>query len=174
MNVSKPPIFAIALAVIILLVIGVFFTMGGIVYTGSNIPKGLYWRVDKPLAVGKLVTFCPPDKPVFHDAKKNGYIGSGSCPSGFECLMFKVASKRKDVLTINQDGVYINDKLMPESKPLAKDTEGRAMPSIALDHYELKENEVLLMSDSTANPFDGRYFGVVDMAQIDSVISPLF
>jgi conjugative transfer signal peptidase TraF len=130
--------------------------------------------VYKPLAIGKMVTFCPPDLPVFHEAKKKGYISDGSCPNNFECLMLKVAGKRKDVVTINQDGVYVNEKLLPQSMPLLQDKEGRVLPTITLNKYELKENEVLLMTDSGNDPFDGRYFGVVDVNQVDSVISPLF
>lgn len=171
---SRLPLFSISIVIIILLICGAFFTFGGIVYTGSNIPAGLYLREDKPLGIGKMVTFCPPDLPVFQEAKNNGLIGGGSCPNGFECLMLKVAGKRKDVVTINDSGVIVNEKLLPESKPLMQDKEGRAMPTLRLDHYELKENEVLLMSDAGNDPFDGRYFGVIDVAQVDSVISPLF
>lgn len=173
-NQTKLPLLPITFIAFIILVCGGFFTMGGIVYIGSNIPAGLYMRVDKPLGIGKMVTFCPPDSPVFHNAKKSGYIDVGSCPNDFECLMLKVAGKRKDVVTINDSGVTVNDRLLPESKPLMQDKEGRAMPSLVLDRYELKENEVLLMSDSGRDPFDGRYFGVVDVSQVDSVISPLF
>lgn len=171
---KKLPLLPLSLLIIALLAVGLFFTLGGLVYTGSNIPAGLYFRVDKPLGLGKMVTFCPPDQPVFQDARKNSHIGNGSCPGGYECLMFTVAGKRKDVVTINANGVTVNDKLLPESKPLTQDKEGRAMPALTLEHYELKENEVLLMTDSGKMPFDSRYFGVVDVQQVDSVINPAF
>jgi conjugative transfer signal peptidase TraF len=174
LNEKKIPILPVFIIIGIVLMCGVFFTMGGIVYTGQNIPPGLYLRVDKPLGLDKMVTLCPPDLPVFHEAKKNGYISNGSCPNNFECLLLKVAAKRKDIVTINESGVYVNDRLLPESKPLIQDKDGRAMPSLMLNHYELKEDEVLLMSDSSSAPFDGRYFGVINVAQVDSVISPLF
>ncbi len=173
-NNKKLPLVTLSLTAIILLAIGLFFTLGGIVYTGSNIPPGLYFRVDKPLGIGKLVTFCPPDQPVFQVARKSGLIGNGSCPNGYECLMFTIAGKRKDVVTINADGVYVNDTLLAESKPLTQDKEGRTMPALTLDHYELKENEVLLMTGFGKDAFDSRYFGVVDVQQVDSVISPAF
>jgi type IV secretory pathway protease TraF len=69
--------------------------------------------------------------------------------------------------------VYVNDVFYPQSKPLAQDREGRFMPQLTLDHYELKENEILLMSDSADDPFDGRYFGLIEVDQVDSVISPI-
>lgn len=174
MSKSKTLISLISITVIALLACGIFFTMGGIINSGSGIPPGLYWKVDKPLAIGKAVVFCPTNKPVFQDAKKRGMINEGSCPDGYGSLMLKVAGKRKDIVTINETGVYINDILLPGSQPLLKDRSGQIMPTNTVNHYELKENEVVLMSEPTENPFDSRYFGPIEADQIDSVISPIF
>jgi conjugative transfer signal peptidase TraF len=146
--------------------------MGGFVNTSSTIPTGLYKKVDEPLTIGKIVVFCPPNQSEFQTARDNGVIKPGSCPDNFDNMMLKVAAKYKNKVTINESGVTVNDVLYPQSKPLVEDREGRIMPALKLDHYELKENEVLLMSDSNDDPFDSRYFGVIDVGQIDSVISP--
>jgi conjugative transfer signal peptidase TraF len=166
-------IISLAIAGILVLMCGAFFTMGGLVNTSSTIPPGLYWKVDKPLTIGKLVIFCPPNRPEFQEALNRGNIKAGNCPDNFGSMMLKVAAKRKNIVTINESGVYVNDVLQPQSKPLAQDREGRPMPKLALDHYELKDNELLLLSDSTDDPFDGRYFGLIDADQVDSVISPI-
>jgi conjugative transfer signal peptidase TraF len=171
MTNNRTSIMLVSIAAILLLLCGVFFTMGGIVNTGSSVPPGLYWKVDKPLAIGKTVVFCPPNLPEFQEARTRNYIGSGSCPDNFDNMMLKVAAKFKDKITINDSGVYVSDTLYPQSKPLVKDPKGRLMPVLALNNYELKENELLLMSDS-GNPFDGRYFGLINVEQVDSVISP--
>jgi conjugative transfer signal peptidase TraF len=162
----------LSIAAILLLLCGGFFTMGGLVNTSSTIPLGLYWKVDEPLAIGKIVVFCPPNKPEFQEARDRGAIKSGSCPDNFDNMMLKIAAKYKNTVTINNNGVTVNDVLYPQSKPLAQDQEGRAITQLKLDHYELKENEILLMSDSDSNPFDGRYFGLIDVEQVDSVIHP--
>jgi conjugative transfer signal peptidase TraF len=172
MNMNKTSIMLVSIAAILLLLCGGFFTMGGLVNTSSTIPSGLYWKVDKPLTIGKTVVFCPPNKPEFQAARDSGAIKPGSCPDNFDNMMLKVAAKYKNKVTINDSGVTVNDVLYPQSKPLVEDREGRIMPALKLDHYELKENEVLLMSDSNDDPFDGRYFGVIDVGQIDSVIRP--
>jgi conjugative transfer signal peptidase TraF len=148
--------------------------MGGIVNTGSSIPPGLYWKIDKPIAIGKTVMFCPPNKPEFQQARDRGYISGGNCPDNFANMLLKVAAKTKNIVTINETGVYVNDILQPGSKPAEKDRQGRPMPVMSLDHYELKDGELLLMSEATENPFDGRYFGLIDFDQVDSVISPVF
>lgn len=173
MNENKSSILLVSIAAMLLLLCGGFFTMGGLVNTRTTVPAGLYWKVDKPLAVGKIVLFCPPNRPEFQAARENGWIGSGNCPDNFEQLMLKVAAKYKNTVTINDSGVYVNNVLYPQSKPSEKDKEGRAMPILTLDNYELKENEILLMSDASGEPFDGRYFGLIDVEQVDSVVSPI-
>lgn len=172
MNVNKPSMMLLSIATILLLLCGGFFTMGGLVNTSSTIPTGLYWKVDEPLAIGKIVVFCPPNRPEFQEARDRGVIRAGSCPDNFDNMMLKVAAKYKNKVTINDDGVTVNGALYPQSKPLVQDREGRIMPGLKLVNYELKENEVLLMSDSNDDPFDGRYFGPIDVGQVDSVISP--
>ena len=173
MNENKIPIMLVSITCILLFLCGGFFTMGGIVNTGTSIPPGLYWKVEKPLTIGKTVVFCPPNRQEFQDARTRNYISAGACPDNFGNMMLKVAAKFKDNVTINNNGVYINDVLHPNSKPLARDSEGRPLPTLAMDHYQLKENELLLMSDSVDSPFDSRYFGLVNAEQIDSVIKPL-
>jgi conjugative transfer signal peptidase TraF len=169
---NKTLLMLVSIAAILLLLCGGFFTMGGLVNTRSTIPTGLYWKVDEPLTIGKIVVFCPPNQAEFQAARDNGVIKPGSCPDNFDNMMLKVAAKYKNKVTINDSGVTVNDVLCPQSKPLVEDREGRIMPALKLDHYELKENEVLLMSDSNDDPFDSRYFGVIDVGQIDSVIRP--
>ncbi len=173
MNTNKPSMMLVSIAAILLLLCGGFFTMGGLVNTRSTIPPGLYWKVDKPLTIGKTIVFCPPNRPEFQEARDRGAVKSGSCPDNFDNMMLKVAAKFKNKVTINDSGVYVNDALYPQSKPLVQDKEGRPMPILTLDHYELKENELLLMSDSNDDPFDSRYFGLIDVDQVDSVISPI-
>jgi conjugative transfer signal peptidase TraF len=172
MNMNKTLMMFGSIAAILLLLCGGFFTMGGIVNTSSTIPTGLYKKVDEPLTIGKIVVFCPPNKPEFQAARDRGAIKPGSCPDNFGNMMLKVAAKYKNKVTVNDSGVTVNGVLYPQSKPLAQDREGRVMPRLKLDNYELKENEVLLMSDSNDDPFDGRYFGVIDVGQVDSIIRP--
>lgn len=164
----------LAITAIIIFALGAFFMMGGIYNSRSSAPVGLYWKVDKPLAIGKVVVFCPPNRPEFQEARNRGYIEAGKCPDNFGTIMLKVAAKRKNTVTINENGVYVDDVLQPQSKPLIQDKEGRVMPKAALDHYVLKENEILLLSNSADEPFDSRNFGIIDVEQVDSVVSLLF
>jgi conjugative transfer signal peptidase TraF len=136
MNEHKTSLLLVSIASILLLLCGGFFTMGGIVNTGSSIPPGLYLKVDKPVAIGKAVVFCPPNRQEFQEAKTRKYIGSGDCPDNFDNMLLKVAAKYKDTVTINDAGVSVNESPYPNSKPLAQDNEGQPMPALTIKNYE--------------------------------------
>jgi conjugative transfer signal peptidase TraF len=174
MSENKTYIVPAAIVGLLLLVFGAFVTFGGIINTGANIPPGLYVKVDKPLAIGKAVIVCPIDRPDFKEALQRGYLTSGNCPNNYDRMMLNVAAKRKDIVSINETGVTVNNVFIPQSKPLEKDAEGRPMPRISLVNYELKDNELLLLSNSAGEVFDGRYFGLIDADQVESVIAPMF
>jgi conjugative transfer signal peptidase TraF len=159
---------------LLLLIYGAFITMGGVINTSSGIPPGFYLKVDKPLAVGKTVMFCPPNKAEFQDALKRDLISAGSCPDGFNNMMLKIAAMSGAKITINENGVYVDNILQPESKPKQQGEDGQPMPLMLIDNYELKDGEILLLSDSNGDAFDGRYFGQIHSEQVDSVISPVF
>jgi conjugative transfer signal peptidase TraF len=174
MKATKTSIIYVTIAVGLLLVYGVFITLGGIIYTGTDVPPGLYLKVDKPIAIGRYAIVCPPNRPEFLNARERGYLNAGNCPDNFDSMMLKVAAKRKDNLTINDNGVLVNNVLLPQSQPFGKIKDDQGIPKLKLDHYELKHNELLLLSESRQESFDGRYFGPVDVEQVEGIISPVF
>lgn len=161
------------IAATVVLPCGMFFTMGGILNTNASIPPGLYWEVDKPIAKDRYITVCPPNRPEFQDALNRGQISSGNCPDKYGKMLIKVAAKARDTVSINAQGITVNDNLLPHSQPLKEDAANPVLPTAALDHYPLKPNEILVISEDDKNPFDSRYFGVLDVGQIDSVVTPL-
>ena len=138
--------------------------------TTQSIPVGLYRISGEPYQKGDYVMFCPPDKPIFKEAMQRGYIGLGFCPGGYGYLMKKVMAIAGDVISINQSGVYVNDKRLPLSQPLLKDGWGWLMGVHRLNQYRLDEQSVLLMSDISRLSFDGRYFGPISKDQIKAVV----
>ena len=173
MNLKNNLTTIVGIATIIILPCGIFFLMGGVVNTNSSIPPGLYWAVNKPIAQDRYITLCPPNRPEFKEALDRGQVSSGNCPDKYGKLFVKVAAKARDTVKINSQGITVNDRLLPKSQPLEKDAMGQVMPKASLDHYQLKPNELLVLSEDTGAPFDSRYFGLLDVNQIDSVVSPL-
>jgi conjugative transfer signal peptidase TraF len=144
------------------------------VNTTKSVPLGFYRMTNDPVGKGSYVIFCPPKRNVFDLAKERGYIGAGFCPGSYGYMMKRVVAAEGDAVVVANDGVRVNGELLPLSAPLKSDKAGRPLPSIKHTRFTLTDSELLLMSDVSATSFDGRYFGLIDRAQIKSVIRPIF
>lgn len=87
-------------------------------------------------------------------------------------MMKKILAAKKDVVNISIEGVKVNGEFLPGSKPFIEDKFGRKMP-ISSTNVVLNDSEVLLMGDVSSKSFDARYFGIIEKAQIKSVIHPI-
>ena len=150
------------------------YAAGVRVNTSRSIPVGIYLTSSAPVNKGAYVLLCPPPGAVFEEARQRGYIGSGLCPGGYGYMMKKVLAAKADAVTVADDGVRVNGELLPLSAPLKADKAGRPLPRYQVNSHELGKSEVLLMSDVSSTSFDSRYFGPIHVAQIKSVIEPVF
>lgn len=163
-----------AIAAIVVLALGFMcFAAGLRVNTTRSIPVGLYRIVDEPVGKGAYVIFCPPQLPLFGEARERGYIPAGFCPGDYGFMMKRVLAMGGDVVTSMDEGLSVNGELLPASVPLKTDKAGKAMPRYPFSDYTLGNSELLLMSDVSATSFDGRYFGPVNLPQIRGVIRPV-
>lgn len=163
-----------AVAAIGALALGLACFAGGLrVNTTRSIPVGLYRIVDEPVGKGAYVIFCPPQLPLFGEARERGYIGAGFCPGDYGFMMKRVLAMGGDAVTSMDEGLSVNGELLPASAPLAKDKAGRAMPRYPFSDYILGNSELLLMSDVSSTSFDGRYFGAVSLSQVRGVLRPV-
>ncbi len=142
--------------------------------TTHSYPPGLYIKTHDPIEKGALVIFCPPDTPPFREARARGYIGSGFCPGGYEYMIKKILAASSDHVVISPEGVAVNGVLLPNSKPMDVDLDGRPLPQLTVDIQALDADSVLLMSDYSAQSFDARYFGVVDKSTVISAMRPVW
>ncbi|MBX3307657.1 MAG: conjugative transfer signal peptidase TraF [Nitrospira sp.] len=142
--------------------------------TTRSIPLGLYKMSHDPIEKGVYVLWCPPERPEFDLAKERGYIGVGFCPGGYGNMMKRVLAEDHDLVSVSDDGVRVNEQLLPLSAPIDEDAVGRPLPRYRLAPYVLGDAEFLLMSESNARSFDARYFGPIDRRHIQGVIHPLW
>lgn len=161
----------ITILLISLFTLTVFFFLSGarVNYTVS-FPIGLYWKQDKQFETGDLVNFCPPDTDVFKLAKEYGFITHGFCAYDYGVLMKRVVAQGGDTVTMNENGVSVNGTVIENTKPYVMP----GFPPFQLQQYELKENEVLLISDHHKLSFDARYFGLVRADFIQEVVKPVW
>ncbi|WP_417519316.1 conjugative transfer signal peptidase TraF [Marinobacter sp.] len=157
----------------ILSLAAISYAAGARVNTTRSIPVGLYWTTDAKLEKGAYVFFCPPDVSAFVTAKERNYISGGFCPGDYGYMMKRILAAKGDVVTITDSGVSVNGELLPHSKPIQADLDGRKLPRYQSNQYTLGSSELLLMSDVSDTSFDGRYFGPVSRSQVKSVIRPV-
>lgn len=139
-----------------------------------SFPVGVYWMVPKPPAVGDLVIFDPPQTPPFEMGLQRGYLRPGGGWRPYEPMLKRLVAVAGDVVTIDEAGVTANGRVLKNSKPMKVDEAGRPMPVLRLQDYRLAPGEVLLMSEYSPTSFDGRYFGPIRRAQIQSVVRPVW
>jgi conjugative transfer signal peptidase TraF len=164
----------VAIAGVTALALGaVLCAAGARINTTKSIPVGLYWTTDAPVERGAYVMFCPPKIGVFDDAKERGYIGAGLCSGGYGYMMKRVLAANDDSISVSDYGVRVNGELLPLSVPRVTDTAGRPMPRYRTNRYTLGASELLMMSDVSATSFDGRYFGPINRAQVQTAIRPV-
>ena len=88
--------------------------------------------------------------------------------------LFAGTCKKPHVVTIDDAGVTVNGRRLKNSRPMTVDAAGRPMPQSRLQDYRLQPSEVLLMSDYSPISFDGRYFGPIPRAQVQTVVRPVW
>ena len=162
-----------ACGLLALVSIAVIKQAGFRINTSPSIPLGIYRTTTSPLSVGSYVLLCPENKEPFITAQKRDYIGAGYCPGGLGYMFKRVAALPNDVITTTANGMYINGKLYPDSKPFKHDALNRVLPIWHAHQTRLKAGEVVLMTQGDKNSFDARYFGPLPQQQIVSVVRPV-
>lgn len=122
----------------------------------GSLPNTLY-RVsdsDRP-AVGDYVQFCPP---VVVAVLPNAVPGEPSC-NGKVPLLKRVVAIAGDRVEVGDEGVRINGKLLPMSRPKTVTRSGERLP-IASGEHVLKDGEIWAAGEHE-DSFDSRYFGPV-------------
>jgi conjugative transfer signal peptidase TraF len=156
-----------ALALLALAAVGA----SGLKYNATDsMPRGWYRIVDSGAHArrGDLVIVAPPHTVAFGYAFQRGYFTER------DLLLKRLVAVSGDRLDIDENGVRVNGVPLTNSRPKARDEAGRPLPQVYLPDYPLQDGEVLLMSDYSAASFDGRYFGPIPRACIQSVVRPVW
>ena len=138
-----------------------------------SVPLGI-WRVHTAdsLVRGDVVTVCPPDNETSRMARARGYLMHGSCPGSFIPLIKPVGAVAGDRVMINAAGVHVNGRLVPDSRPLKRDTAGRPLAVAFKGEREVPEGRIFVVSSYNRLSYDSRYFGMVPVANVRGVAVP--
>ncbi len=169
-------VFAIA-GILGLLVVLLLYACGARINRTNSLPRGIYRVVDKTPERGDIVTFWPSDCAEMKLARDRGYIFPGPYNKadgvGYCLLMKRYLGLPGDVVSVTDDGVFINGTLLPNTKPLLCDNIGDPLPCLRFTDYMLKENEAFFISNHLPRSYDARYFGVQETRQIVEVLVPV-
>lgn len=168
------------LSIVILLFLAALWTRFNPVFinTTKSLPLGIYIQSDEPVEKGAYVAFCPPDSAIFAMARERGFIdanngiNNGHCDSGHGLMLKQVVAVKGDLLSIDREGVIVNEQKIPNTKQLATDSFNRSIPALRLVNRRVLESEVLLLANFHPRSFDGRYFGLVDSSLIVTRVKP--
>ena len=160
--------------IIVFVSVGSLIMMGLRFNTTASVPVGFYKLTVISPRQGDLVLCCPPATAIVQDAQVRGYLGVGHCAYGAGYLIKKVVALKGDSVSINDDGVTVNEKLIVNSQPLSTDRQGRALTPYILHNYRLKADELFVLSDYSPYSFDGRYFGLLTQDNVCGVLTPLW
>jgi conjugative transfer signal peptidase TraF len=92
-----------------------------------------FWRITPlggPPRRGQIVSFCPPDGAALREARRRLYIGSGTCPGGYDPILKEVIAVAGDVVRLDAIGVAVNGRPLPRSRRLDTDAAGQPVPGI--------------------------------------------
>lgn len=89
-------------------------------------------------------------------------------------MIKKIVASEGDFISVTDQGVTVNDTLIPNTIPLVKDVTGRQLPDYRISQYQMQDDEVFLISDVNPISFDARYFGPIKKRQIRCAIQPVW
>jgi len=142
----------------------------------DSFPIGI-WKITKSFNNStdkfKIVIFCPPDTPLFKEAKSRDYLKFGilSCAHGYQPMIKRVVAVSGDRIMISKEGIKINGVLQKNSKLLAVDSKQRYLPQSK--NTTMPYGMVWLLSDYSQQSFDSRYFGPIPISSIIGVMQPI-
>lgn len=150
----------IAAAIVSLTSITSVFALGGFrINLTRSYPLGL-WRIEplnRDVTIGDRVFICLPLGAAATLALERNYLPRGLCPSRSGPLIKTVVAVAGQQVAID-DEVIIDGKLLPSSRILHADAEGRSMPAFC--GGKVGAGAVFLHSDFEGS-YDSRYFGPI-------------
>lgn len=154
----------------IVLILGIaFWGFGFRLNWTVSLPRGIYRIVPGPLQRDSLALICLPEA-IARLGLERGYIAHGSCPGGVEQVGKRVVAMAGDVVSVMEDGVYVNGELIPDSKPLSVDSLGREMDQFRVNEQRLETGYMFVLSEHVRG-WDSRYYGPVPTVEKTRMVS---
>jgi len=140
--------------------------------TSPSLPVGLYC-LHPPLARrASLVLLCLPPRLALL-ARWRGYLGPGACPTGTAPLGKVVVAVAGDLVEVTRQGLSVNGRPLPGSKPRRLDGLGLPLPAYPEGAYRVAAGELWVLSPFHPLAWDSRYFGPLPESAVVARAAPL-
>jgi conjugative transfer signal peptidase TraF len=147
----------------------------------ASMPRGVWQRQGDVSDLAQLpyrqaVTLCPPKVDATRLVIERGYLQASDACDGSPVLMKRVAARPGDVVIVGDDFIAFHAKgrLYPELRAALhrQDKLGRSLIAMTPGKYVVADGTVWLLADGEYS-FDSRYYGPVDIHQLQSRVRPL-
>ncbi len=139
--------------------------------TTSSAPVGI-WKISErnpsDVGVGQYVLICPPVHDVLSSLIKQGRMFKGHCDSGTVPFIKTVAAQGSGRFRVGDDGVYIDDRLIPQTAPYPWENLKAAPPA------NIDSGEFVAIQTMHVGSIDSRYFGPLKVDNVIGVIEPIW
>jgi conjugative transfer signal peptidase TraF len=149
--------------------------VGMAINLSPSMPRGVY--LTRPVSepkIGDWVSLCIPSDsaPVY---RSRGYLPESSrCPSGLAPVMKPIVATSGDIVSIEHDGIRVNDLLIPNSPIFDTDSNGRSISHLPLGwSSRLAASEYFVLATFHPRSLDSRYYGPIRRIQILQSLIPL-
>jgi conjugative transfer signal peptidase TraF len=88
-------------------------------------------------------------------------------------MLKPVVARAGDVVTVSEQGIGVNGRVLPNTAPLRTDTHGRPLTAWPFGRYVVAADTVWVASSYNPRSFDSRYIGPVPTSGIRDYVRPL-
>jgi conjugative transfer signal peptidase TraF len=155
----------------------IYFILSSIIFLAKNIYKnitpsvklGYYFALPVFYEIRKndLIIFCLHNDNYINNLKKLHLIMNKQCDNNMPLFIKKVIAIKKDKITINESGIYVNDKIIKNTQPLKYIRTQKLIHTNIFD-YVLKDDEFIVIGEVYSS-YDSRYFGVINKKDINKI-----
>ena len=138
----------------------------------DSMPKGIYIMtgiLDQKFNKNDVIAFCPSesDLKVFYSRKYLSEDMSGVCYEKYGPFIKHILAKHGDEIEVRDDSIYLNGKLVQNSKIFSKDKVGRSLSRLPNGYKKiLLEDEFFAFSSGVTHSLDSRYLGLIKKEKI--------
>lgn len=159
------------------LFLGAWFSGGSVAINSTpSMPQGLYLvrGMDVPQR-GDVAAVCIPNAEAAKLYRERDYLPASSrCAVGIAPVLKPVVAVPGDDVRLDERGVWVNGRLLENSRVFDTDSQGRPIQHLPLGwHKTMATNEYFMLANRIERSLDSRYYGTVNRPSLVGKAFPI-